>query len=339
MVELNITKTDFRIFKTIQPMIRIISAVIFAIAGIILQIFMPINGIFPYELKTISYIPFFVGLVLIIIALLFIFPERMNISEEPKLDDDIAPIWKDTTMKQLSDVFNIINKRKQKEKSIAEFFDLSKPKGKWTFFGAIVGTTVIYLLVLGFSNRLYFSTIIFLLDIYLLLIPIWFIIRIENWNPDILRKILFYYQFSKVDLLDDFEFVTEAAVQLKQIKDPNSSEELMLPVNVRFMIEFEDAPNSFDSLAIQITINESMGNKFPFFVCFLRMKKPSDWMPLKKDEATVDQIIKIKHILEEDDLHLFVLSKSTKVENSKHTSPKDAAKMLRRAEKMMRDFD
>lgn len=337
MVELNITRTDFKIFKTIHPMIRIICALILTIAGIIIQIFMPINGIFPYELKNISYISFFVGLVLIIIALLFIFPERMNISEEPKLDD-VAPIWKDTSMKQLSNVFNIINKRKQKEKSIAEIFDLSKPKGKWVFFGAIVGTTAIYLLVLGLSNRLYFSTIMFLLDIYLLLIPIWFIIRIESWNPEILRKILFYYQFSKVDLLDDFEFVTEAAIQLKPIKDQTLSEELMLPVNVRFMIEFEDAPESFDSLAIQITINEYMGNKFPFFVCFLRMKQPSDWMPLKKDEATVDKIIKIKHMLEEDDLHLFVLSKAPKTENPRHTSPRDAAKILLRAEKMMRDF-
>lgn len=337
MVELNITKTDFKLIKTIPPIVRIISAFIFAIAGIILQIFMPINGIFPYELKEISYVSFFVGLILIIIALLFIFPERMNISEEPKLEDS-APIWEETTMKQLSAVFNIINKRKQKEKSIAAIFDLTKPKGKWAFFGAIVGTTTVYLLVLVLSNRFYFSTVIFLLDIYLLLIPIWFIIRIESWNPDILRKILFYYQFSKVDLLDEIEFVTEVALQLKPIKDQALTEELMLPVNVRFMIEFDDAPSSFDSLAIQITINESLGTKFPFFVCFLRMKKPNDWMPLKKDEATVDQIIKIKHILEEDDLHLFVLSKSTKVESPKHTSPRDAAKMLRRAEKMMRDF-
>ncbi len=338
MVELNITKTDFKIFKTIHPIIRIVCAFFFVIAGVMLQIFIPINGIFPYELKKISFIPFFVGLVLIIIALLFIFPERMNISEEPKLDA-AAPIWQDTSMKQLSNVFNIINKRKLKEKSIAEIFDLSKSKGKWVFFGSIAGTTVIYLLVLAFSNRLYFSTMIFLLDIYLLMIPIWFTVRIEVWSPDILRKILFYYQFSKVDLLDAVEFVTEAAVQLKPIKDKSSSEgEIMLPVNVRFMIEFEDAPKSFDSLAIQVTINEYMGNKFPFFVCFLRMKKPNDWMPLKKDEATIDQIIKIKHMLEEDDLHLFVLSKSSKAENPKHTSPRDAAKMLRRAEKMMRDF-
>lgn len=337
MVEINITKTDFKLFKTIPPIVRIICAFIFAIVGIMLQIFMPINGVFPYETQDFSYISFIVGLVLIIIALLIVFPERIKISEEPKLAD-VAPIWKETPMKQLSNVFNVINKRKQKEKSIAEFFDLSKPKGKWIFFGAIVGTTAIYLLVLALSSRLIFTTMVFLLDIYLLLIPIWFIIRIESWSPDILRKILFYHQFSKIDLLDDFEFVTEAAVELKPIKDETLSEELLLPVNVRFMIEFEDAPESFDSLAIQITINEYMGNKFPFFVCFLRMKHPNDWMPLKKDEATVDKIIKIKHMLEEDDLHLFVLSKSPKTENQKHTSPRDAAKIFRRAEKMMRDF-
>ena len=335
MVELNITKNDFKILKTIPPVIRIISAFLLAISGIMIQIFLPIQGIYPYEMKTISYVSFFVGLVLIVLALLFVLPERAKIAEEPKTVDSVPPVWEEISMKQLSNVFNVINKRKQKEKNLAAFFDLTKPKGKWTFSGAIILTTAIYILVLALSDRLYFSTFLFLIDIYLLMIPLWLIIRIKTWNPDILRKILFYHQFTKEDILDEFEFTSEAAVQLKLI---DSEEELMLPQNVRFMIEFEDAPESFHSLAIQISINEYLGNKFPFFVCFLRINKPNDWMPLKKDEATVDQIIKIKHMLEEDDLHLFVLSKSPKVENPKHTSPKDAAKMVRRAEKMMRDF-
>ena len=105
------------------------------------------------------------------------------------------------------------------------------------------------------------------------------------------------------------------------------------------MIDFEKPPASFDSLAIQILINESMGNKFPSFVCFLRIRKPTDWEPLKKKIAYADRIIKIQHIIEEDRLHLFVLSKSPKVENPNHTSPKEAAKIFSRAHKMMLDFD
>jgi hypothetical protein len=69
------------------------------------------------------------------------------------------------------------------------------------------------------------------------------------------------------------------------------------------------------------------------------MRKPDDWMPLKKDEAYADRIIKIAHQLEENELHLFVLSKSPKVDIPYHTSPLDATKIFKRAHKMMIDFD
>ena len=105
------------------------------------------------------------------------------------------------------------------------------------------------------------------------------------------------------------------------------------------LIDFDDPPASFDSLSIQIILNKTMNNVFPFFVCFLRMRKPNDWMPLKKDEAYADRIIKIAHQIEEEELHLFVLSKSPKVDHPYHTSPLDATKIFNRAYKMMVDFD
>ena len=336
MVQINISDNDFRIFKQIPFIARIAGAFLFLIGGLAIQIFLPINGIYPFEMKSIAYIPFFLGLIMLVLALLLMFPERMKISEEPKLTDD-PPVWEDTSMNQLSSFFNIINKRNKKETSLASSFDLSCSKGRWVFIGSFLGITIIYLLVLGLINRLYLSTTLFLLDIYLFLIPLWFIIRIESWNPEILRKILFYYQFQKDENLDEYEFTTSAAVQLRKM-DTGNDEIIMVPVNVRFMIEFEDVPESFDSFSIQITINKYMGNNFPFMVIFLRLKKPNDWMPLKKDEATADRIVKIKHMLEEDDLHLFVLSKSQKVENPNHTSPREATKIFRRAYKMMRDF-
>ena len=336
MVQINISNDDFRLFKQIPSTVRIIGSFLLLLGGIAIQIFLPINGIYPFEMKSIAYIPFFIGLILLVLALILAFPERLIISEEPKLTDD-PPVWEETTMSQLSNFFNIINKRSKKEKSLASSFDLSSSKGKWVFIGSFLGITVIYLLVLGLINKLYLSTTLFLLDIYLFLIPLWFIIRIESWDPEILRKILFFYQFQKDENLDEFEFTTSAAVQLKKM-DTGNDEVIMVPVNVRFMTEFDDAPKSFDSLSIQITINKYMGNNFPFMVAFLRFKKPNDWMPLKKDEATADRIVKIKHELEEDGLHLFVLSKSPKVENPNHTSPRDATKIFRRAYKMMRDF-
>lgn len=335
---LQISKNDFKLFKTIPPIIRIIAGVILLLGGLAIQITLPINGLYPFEQREISPVAFFLGYVVLIIALLLLFPERLVVSEEPKLVDDETPIWIDTSMKQMSNVFNVINKRKKENRSKIAFFDLNYPKGKWTFSLVIIFLTFFYLLILGLTNRLFGSTIIFLLDIYLFIFPVWFIIRIEDWNPDILRKILFFYQFSKDDNLDDYEFSTSAAVQLQRIAEKETDEELMLPINVRFMIEFDEAPEAFDSLSIQITINEYLKNKFPFFVAFLRIRKPKDWKPLKKPEAIADRIVKIKHIVEEDDLHLFVLSKSKKVENPYHTSPREAAKIFMRAEKMMRDF-
>lgn len=337
LIQLNVANDDFRIFKKIPVIARIIGSFIFLIGGILIQIFLPINGIFPYEMKTIAYVPFFVGLILLAIAIVLIFPEKKVISEEPEFTED-PPIWEETSMNNLSEFFNIINKRNKKQKSLASSFDISQPKGRWIFIASLFGVTIIYLLVLGLINRLFLSTILFLIDIYLFLIPLWLVIRIKSWNPDILRKILFYYQFQKDENLDEYEFETSAAVQLRRMKTEENTEEIMVPENVRFMIEFEDAPESFESMSIQININQSMGNKFPYMVCFLRMKKHSDWMPLKKDEATADRIVKIKHMVEEEDLHLFVLSKSPKVENPNHTSPRDATKIFRRAYKMMRDF-
>jgi len=302
LVNLEISDESFKLFKKFPVVPRIIIAMLFAVGAIIL-----------------------------------LFPERLIISEKPKLVESKA-IWADSNMKLLSDYFNLINTREKKVKSNSAFFDLTKAKGKLIFISTILLVTIIYVLVLVFGNRDFPSTYIFLLDIYAILIPLWFVIRIETWEPDIMRKVLFYYQFTKHEELDDMEFLTTPALQLQQIEDIDSIEETMLPINVRFMIDFDDPVESFDSLSIQILINESMGNKFPAFVCFLRLKKPSDWSPLKKEIAYADRIIKIQHIVEEDNLHLFVLSKSPKVENPNHTSPKEATKIFKRAYKMMKDF-
>jgi hypothetical protein len=337
LVKLEITDESFKLFKKFPAIPRMIIAVIFALGGLVIQIVLPLNGIFPFESLKVSYVAFGVGFVFIIISILLLLPERLVVSEEPKLTDSKA-IWVDSNMKLLSDYFNLINTRQKKVKSKSAFFDLTKFKGKVIFISTILGVTIIYILVLVFGNRDFPSTYIFLLDIYAFLIPLWFIIRIETWEPDILRKVLFYYQFTKHEELDDFEFTTTPALQLQQIEEFDSKEEIMLPINVRFMIDFEDPPDSFDSFSVQILINRSMGNKFPSFICFLRMKKPSDWKPLKKEIAYADRIIKIQHIVEEDDLHLFVLSKSPKVENPNHTSPKEATKIFKRAHKMMKDF-
>ncbi|NHJ33251.1 MAG: hypothetical protein FK732_10330 [Asgard group archaeon] len=337
MVTLEISDESFKLFKKFPVIPRIIIAAVFVVGGLVIQIVLPISGIFPFESQEISYVAFGLGLAFIVMGIILLFPERLVVSEEPKLGDSKA-IWVDSDMRFLSDYFNLINTRKKKEKLRSAFFDLTKPRGRWIFISTILGVTLIYILVLVLGNRNFPSTFVFLLDIYALIIPIWFVIRIKSWEPDILRKVLFYYQFSKHEELDDYEFTTTPALQLQQIKEKKVKEELMLPVNVRFMVDFDNPPDSFDSLSIQILINESMGNKFPAFVCFLRMRKPSDWKPLKKEIAYADTIIKIQHMVEEADLHLFVLSKSQKVENPNHTSPKEATKIFKRAYKMMRDF-
>jgi len=334
---LSLTNEDFKFFKKLPAMPRLVTGLVLALVGLLLQIFLPINGIFPYEeTRTPSY-SFVIGLIVLIIAFLLLFPERLVLSEQPPLIEE-QPIWKDYTMKQLSEFFNHINNREKKKKARAAFFDLKKPKGRWIFVTMLFGIAFLYILILGLSKKLFFSTSLFLIDLYLFFIPLWFIIRIETWDPPILRKILFYYQFTQQEDLDEIEFLATPAVQLQRVKDSNTDEEIMLPINVRFMIDFESPPSSFDSLAIQIILNEHMGNKFPFFVCFLRIKKPNEWMPLKKDTAYADRIVKIQHMVEEDNLHLFVLSKSPKVENPNHTSPRDAAKIFKRAYKMMMDF-
>ncbi len=337
MVDLIIKKEDFWLFKGFPLIPRLIIGFLLAITGIVFQIVLPIGGIFPFEQTEISIGSFLIGLILIIAAILLLYPKRMKLTEEPKLSEE-KPIWIDSKMKVLSDYFNLLNNRERKQKKFAAIFDLKKPKGRWLFVTIIFGIGILYILFLAIANRLFISTSLFLVDIYLFIIPLWFIIRIDYWEPEILRKILFYYQFTQQEELEEIEFITTPAIELQQLADKGVKGEVMLPTNVRFMIDFEDQPASFDSLSAQIILNESMGNKFPSFVCFLRMKKPKNWQPLKKDIAYADRIIKIQHILEERNLHLFVLSKSPKVEDPNHTSPKEASKIFRRAYKMMIDF-
>jgi len=336
-MQMNFSNEDFKFLKKLPPLGHIIISLILAIGGIAIQIFLPIKGIFPFENTQISYVSFIVGLILLVVALLLIFPEGMKINEEPKFVDEEG-YWTETTMKQLSDIFNTINKRQKKETKLVSFFDLSSTRGKWTFTLTITLTLLIYPLLLLAVDRLTIGNLVFILDIYLFLIPLWFIVRIEKWEPEILRKTLFYHQFSQHNNLDDFEYTATPAVHLREVKI-GDNETVLLPTNIRFMIDFEDPPGSFDSLSIQIILNETMNNVFPFFVCFLRMRKPDDWMPLKKDEAYADRIIKIAHQVEDEGLHLFVLSKSPKVDIPYHTSPFDATKIFKRAHKMMKDFD
>lgn len=189
-MQLNFSNEDFKFIKKLPPLGHIIISFVLALSGIALQIFLPIKGIFPFENTRISYLSFFVGLVLLVGALLLILPERMQISEEPKLIDDEG-YWTETTMKQLSDIFNTINKRQKKEKRLTSFFDLSSSRGKWTFTLTITLTLILYPVLLFAASRLTWGNFVFIIDIYLFLIPLWFILRIEKWDPEILRKILF----------------------------------------------------------------------------------------------------------------------------------------------------
>lgn len=320
---------------------RIVLAFLFIIGGVLFQIFLPINGIYPYETVNISAIQFFLGLFFLLVGLALIIPERTTVSEVPQLAEERK--WEETTLKDLSDFFNHINKRKKKQKSLASFFDFSSLKGKVTFFSSIIGVIILYILTLWGSNRLEPATIIFLIDILVLMAPLWFILKIEIWEPDILRKILFYYQFTQQPDIGEIEFTAVPHVELKEVLDQESGD-VLLPTNVRFSIEFDDPPEDFDSLAIQIALNKRMGNVFPFFVCFLRLKKPADWMPLKKDKAYADKIVAIRHSLEEEeeeeeeDLHLFVLSKAKKADKPYHTSPRQAATIFKRAHRMIQTF-
>ncbi|NHJ47849.1 MAG: hypothetical protein FK733_08685 [Asgard group archaeon] len=339
MTALSLKKDDFKLIKKFPVIPRLITGILLIIIGIITQIFLPNSyGIFPFEEQKINFVSFFLGFFLLIIAVVLLFPERLVISEKPILVDE-TPFWKDSKMKSLSDVFNYLNNREKKQKSAAAFFDLKKSKGRWIFFAVIVILPLLYFVPLSLADKVSGSSSLFIFDLYLLVVPWWFVIRVEYWEHELLRKILFYYQFTKQDLLDELEFVTSPAVQLQRLKTPEAKDELYLPIDVRFMVDFDLPPTSFDSLAIQIIINESMGNKFPSFVCFLRVRNPNEWQPLKKKIAYADRIIKIQHMVEEDDLHLFVLSKSPKVENPNHTSPREAAKIFLRAHKMMIDFD
>lgn len=338
MTAIKLEKNDFKLFKKFPVIPRLITGILLIILGIITQIFLPdTHGLFPFEEQKINFLSFGLGFILLVCAIVILFPERLVISEKPPLSEE-KPFWKDAKMKDLSNLFNYLNNREKKEKSQAFFFDLKKPKGRWIFISLIVFIPLVYFVPLAITNKIFASSSIFIFDIYLLVIPWWFAIRIELWEHDLLRKILFYYQFTKQELLEEFEFLTTPALELHQIEDQNLEKELFMPMNVRFMIDFENSPASFDSLSIQILINESMGNKFPSFVCFLRIRKPNDWEPLRKKTAYADRIIKIQHILEEEQLHLFVLSKSPKVENPNHTSPKEAARIFSRAHKMMLDF-
>jgi hypothetical protein len=339
VVTLNLEKEDFKLFKKFPVIPRLITGILLIIIGIITQIFLPnTNGIFPFEEPNINFLSFILGLILLICGVVLLFPERLIISEKPPLAEE-KPFWKDAKMKDLSNLFNYLNNREKKEKSKAYFFDLTKPKGRWIFLSLIIFIPLIYFIPLALANKLFASSGVFIFDIFLLVIPWWFVIRIELWEHELLRKILFYYQFTKQELLEEFDFLTTPALELQQVADEKLEKELFMPINVRFMIDFDKPTDSFDSLAIQILINESMGNKFPSFICFLRIRKPNDWQPLKKKIAYADRIIKIQHMLEEDRLHLFVLSKSPKVENPNHTSPKEAARIFARAHKMMLDFD
>jgi hypothetical protein len=336
MVELPFGQEDFKFLKKFPVLPRCILALSLIIIGFLIQLILPIGGLSPYETTSLSPIQFFLGYALLLFGVFLIIQERKEISEKPDFTQE-AGIWQDCSMKELSDYFNLLNMRLKENKKRTAYFDISQRKGLWLFIFSLLGITGIYLLILLLANRLYFSTAIFLLDLYTIYIPLWLIIKVELWDPDIIRKILYFYQLQQKESNIPESYIMDPAVYLQSYKDKEGTKNY-LPLNVRFEIVFENTPEAFDSLAIHILINNYMGNKFPAMVCFLRFKKPSDWSPLKKDKALTDEFIQVKHTLEEEGLHLFVLSKSKKATHPYHTDVKQGEKMLSRAWKMIQDF-
>ncbi|MHA1505515.1 MAG: hypothetical protein ACTSPT_10045, partial [Candidatus Heimdallarchaeota archaeon] len=160
-MQMNFSKEDFRFIQKLSPLGHIIISFVLALGGLAIQIFLPIKGIFPFENIRVSYISFIVGLVLLVAALILIFPEKMQISEEPKLVEQEG-YWTETTMKQLSDIFNIINKRQKKQTKLSSFFSLSSTRGKWTFILTISLTLLVYPLLLLAADRLTWGNFVFI---------------------------------------------------------------------------------------------------------------------------------------------------------------------------------
>ncbi|MEA2070850.1 MAG: hypothetical protein U9O98_06110, partial [Asgard group archaeon] len=242
MVSLKLSSENFLFFKRIPVFFRFSLAAFSFVLGILMQLLLPIKGIFPFEETTLSIyflIPFIVGFLFLVFTLVLLLPQRITISNKPAVIDQNTGQWEDTTMGQLSDVFNHINRKKVEKKFIVEIFDFHTGKGKFSFFLNLFVISTLYLVILRVSNRFYSTTIIFILDIFLFIIPLWFIVKFEDWEPDFLRKVLFYHNFSTNEKLADMEYEVTPYVFLQKIKMNENSEEFYFPTNVRFSFDFE----------------------------------------------------------------------------------------------------
>lgn len=186
-----------------------------------------------------------------------------NLVKHMHFDKDDS--WTQVDMERINRIIHLEKKTKEWNKDI---FDISNSKGVLTLIltlSAVLFATVFLAILTSFSGVVW----IFLIDVIILIFPIWF-----SGNKQILKQ---QDLNIRVDIIKDMEGFFRSikkdgesfrpALMLARGKNGKS-----VPKNSRFTISFDDMPEGFYGIQAQININSVEGTRHPYFYCVIAAK-------------------------------------------------------------------
>ena len=168
--------------------------------------------------------------------------------------------WTQVDMVQINRVIDIGRKSKEWNKGKIDIFSL---------IVLITGSIAFFTLYLGFKTSFSGLIWIFLIDVIILMIPIWFSGNLQVIKQ---RDLLTRVRIIK-DLEEHFRSIKKEGESFRPAlmlaKDKNGKS---VPRNSRFSISFDDMPEGFYGIQAQININPVEGKRYPYFYCVIAAK-------------------------------------------------------------------
>lgn len=173
--------------------------------------------------------------------------------------------WTQVDMKQINQVLELERKAANWDKDI---LDISNGKGIFAFMMAIFLTifgNIVLKISLGYED----VGIIFITDVIILLLPLWF-----NGLRRVLKQDILYIKVNIIKSMEEFfrnikkdGEIFKPALMLARDKSGKS-----VPKDSRFTITFENMPEDFYGIQAQININEVQNSNYPYFYCVIAAK-------------------------------------------------------------------
>jgi len=231
-------------------------------------------------------------------------------------------MWTEVGMDKIRQIEELDEKASRWDSDI---LDISNPAGFCMFLLAFLGLTFVNIVAFG-SLRLRQAGIIFTVDVIILLFPMWF---------SGIRRILKQGNLRiKVDIIKQMEdfFRTvrkegENFIPLLLLARDGTGKSI--PVDCKFMITFDDMPDSFYGIQAQINLNIVQGTSYPYFYCVIAAK-PGFGLLKRAEKMDAPKNITIECDVD-DNAEVIVIRQRTTKTSGYHTKINDCRRILKKA--------